>query len=156
MSYSNILLASHGTDGSKAAVQLAIETCCEGGVVHQLYVVPELWDGILGDDWLNNGISRDRFKDHIESELGREVDQHAEWVQKLVEAAGLQYQSTLIYGDPEKCLLKLCEQNSFDLLVMGCPRPKGVSGLRSRMLSDKVMRALRLPLLIAPFPVEAS
>lgn len=150
--YSNILLASHGTDGSQAAARMAVDVCSENGCVHQLYVVPELWDGILGDDWLNNGVSRDRFKDHIESELGKEVDQHAEWVQELVQGKGLQYDSTLIYGDPEQCLLKLCDRQAFDLIVMGSPRPKGVSGLRSRMLTDKVMRQLSVPLLIAPYP----
>ena len=159
MTFSNILLASHGTPGAKAAACLAVELGGAAGAqcrIHQLYVIPELWSGILGDDWLNNGVSRDRFKNHIESELGQEADQHAEWVQEMVEGKGLAYDSTFIYGDPEKCLLRLCESHSFDLIVAGAPRPKGEPGLRSRMLTDKVMRQLAIPLFVAPYPKGTS
>ncbi|MDH5327260.1 MAG: universal stress protein [Gammaproteobacteria bacterium] len=155
MKFSKILLASHGSDGAQAATRLAVEVCDAGGCVHHLYVVPKLWDGIMGDDWLNNGVSRDRFAGHIETQLGQEVDQHAQWVQEIVEAAGLQYESTFIYGDPEDCLLKVGQQISPELLVLGAPRPKGVSGLRSRLLTDKVMRALNVPMMIAPYPHES-
>lgn len=155
MKVSKILLASHGTEGAKAACRLAVQMCQEDGCIHQLYVVLQLWDGIMGDDWLNNGVSRDRFANHIESQLGREVDEHAQWVQDLVQAEGLRYESTFIYGDPEDCLLKVYESQSPDLVLLGAPRPKGVSGIRSRMLSDKVMRALKVPLVVAPYPNES-
>ena len=50
--------------------------------------------------------------------------------------------------------MQLVEGDEYDLVVMGAPRPKGVSGLRSRMSTDTVKRSLSTPLMIAPYPKQ--
>ena len=59
-----LLLCHHGTGGALAAEALACEFAVPGitTIVHCL-VVPELWAGMQGDDWLNNASTRDAFGD---------------------------------------------------------------------------------------------
>jgi nucleotide-binding universal stress UspA family protein len=148
----NILLASHGTAGAQAAERLAVKLCAANGQIHHLLVVPDLWKGMMGDDWLNNGITRDRYGRYLESELGREVDEHSRRIEALADSSGLRYSLQLVVGKPEKCLVEACKDGVCDLVVLGSPRPKGVSGLRSRMTLEPLVRGLAVPLLIAPYP----
>ncbi len=148
----NILLASHGTEGAKAAEEMAFSLCEKGARLHHLLVVPRLWEGMTGDDWLNNGSTRDTFRRYLESELGREVDEHCERISSQAKAKSVAYTNELILGEPEECLLNACRKQDFELVVMGSPRPKGMQGLRSRMPTEPLSRSLSVPLLIVPYP----
>jgi nucleotide-binding universal stress UspA family protein len=148
----NILLASHGTDGAQAAERMATALCAEHGHIHHLYVVPDLWKGMMGDDWLNNRITRDRYGRYLESELGREIDEHCSRVQGQAKERGIRYTSEIMLGKPDQCLVRVSQNASYDLVIMGSPRPKGVPGLRSRMSLEPLVRGLAIPLLIAPYP----
>lgn len=151
-SMNNVLLASHGTDGAQAAEARAFEVCTKGAKLHHLIVVPTLWQGMTGDDWLNNGTTRDTFRRYLESELGREVDEHLERVSKAAEARELEYSSEIVVGEPDDCLIAASKKEQYDLVIMGSPRPKGKKGLRSRMATAPVTRDLSTPLLIVPYP----
>ncbi len=150
----NILLASHGTEGAIAAERTAIGLGGSGSTIHHLVVVPDLWKGMMGDDWLNNGISRDRFGRHIESQLGQEIDDHSEGLRKRVEESDCSYTREIVLGKPDGCLIDTCNSGDYDLVVIGSPRPKGVSGLRSRMTPESLVRNLTTPLLVVPYPNE--
>lgn len=147
-----ILLASHGTDGAMVAEQMALSLCKEGTTLYHLLVVPTLWEGMTGDDWLNNGSTRDRFRRYLESELGKEVDEHCERISSQARAMSINYTNELIVGEPEECILNTCKNQDFELVVTGSPRPKGVKGLRSRMLTESLTKLLPVPLLIVPYP----
>lgn len=148
----NVLLASHGTEGALAAEAKAIEVCPKGAKLHHLIVVPTLWQGMTGDDWLNNGSTRDNFRRYLEGELGREVDEHRERVSKAAKENELEYSSEIVVGEPDDCLIAASKKAQYDLVVMGSQRPKGVKGLRSRMATPSVTRGLSMPLLIVPYP----
>ena len=154
MSTNNILLASHGTDGAQAAEQMAIQMCEKGATIHHLVVVPSFWEGMTGDDWLNNGSTRDRFRRYLESELEQEVAEHCERVSQQALENEIKYTNEVVIGEPEKCLLDASKKQNFDLVVMGSQRPKGIKGLRSRMSTEPVTRSLEAPLLIVPYPHE--
>ncbi|MDX2419387.1 MAG: universal stress protein [Xanthomonadales bacterium] len=149
-----ILLASHGTPGSNAAVQAALALGKKGTVIHHLTVVPTLWQGMTGDDWLNNGSTRDTYRRYLESELGREVDEHCDEVQQQAEASGFTYQKEIVLGEPEQCLIDCSNEQACDLIVIGSPRPKGMSGIRSRMHTEPLVKSLTIPLLVIPYPYE--
>jgi nucleotide-binding universal stress UspA family protein len=149
----NVLLASHGTDGAQAAEHMALELCQQGGHVHHLIVVPTLWEGMTGDDWLNNGKTRNTFRKYLEDELSAEVDEHIKRVSTAVKAQNLKYTSEVIVGEPDECLENVSTKESFDLIVMGSPRPKGKSGLRSRMRTKKIEK-LTTPIYVVPYPDE--
>ena len=68
-----LLLAHHGTPGAARAEALAFDIAVAGTttIAHGL-VVPDFWDGMQGDDWLNNASTRDAFARHLESKLDEE------------------------------------------------------------------------------------
>ena len=148
----NVLLSSHGTEGAQAAERAALAMCTEDAVLNHLYVVPDLWKDMMGDDWLNNGVSRDRFGRYIESELGKEVDEHISRVREQAELKGIQYHCQIVLGKPEQCLTNASNASDYDLIVMGSPRPKGMPGIRSRMTTDALTKNISTPILIVPFP----
>jgi len=150
----NVLLASHGTEGALAAEQMAFKLCDAGSLLHHLIVVPTLWKGMTGDDWLNNGSTRDTFRRYLEGELSREVDEHISRVSQAAEEHELAYDSEVIIGEPNECLLDASKKKGIDLIIVGSPRPKGKKGLRSRMLTDLITRNIQVPVLIVPYPCE--
>lgn len=150
--FKNILLASHGTAGALAAENKAIAVCAKGGRIHHLIVVPSLWQGMTGDDWLNNGATRDHFRRYLENALGREVDSHCERVSKNTVQHELRYSKEILLGEPSTALVDVSKKASFDLIVIGSPRPNGMKGLRSRMLTKDLVHSVQLPLLIVPYP----
>ena len=152
MKADKILLASHGTHGAQAAERAALEICASGGTIHQLLVVPDLWKDMLGDDWLNNGLTRDRYADYLENTLEAELREHIDRVQTQAGRAGLEYSHELVVGKPEQVLAERANRGAYDLVVMGSPRPKNRQGLRSRMKLEPLTRCLRVRLMIVPFP----
>jgi len=153
-SVNHVLLASHGTEGAQAAEQIAFNMCNKGAKLHHLIVVPSFWQGTTGDDWLNNGSTRDTFRRYLEEELSREVDEHCDRISKQAQQKELEYISEIVLGEPDQSLINSCKKENYDLVIIGSPRPKGVSGLRSRLKPESLVRSLTIPLLIVPYPVE--
>jgi nucleotide-binding universal stress UspA family protein len=148
----SILLASHGTIGAKAAEKIALDLCRDDTMLHHLIVVPDFWRGMMGDDWLNNASTRDTYGRYVESQIGREIEQHRMEFEQELRARGISFQTRVTLGKPEQCLTEYAAECKADLVVIGSPRPPGIPGLRSRMTLEKLVRALSAPLLIAPYP----
>ena len=148
----HILLASHGTDGARAAEKTALALCPKGGTLHHLIVVPDFWKGMMGDDWLNNAMTQDTYGRYVESQLEDEVRSHIRRLQKLATKRRIRYRPDMVLGKPTDCLIERARRTGLNLVVMGSPRPRGKTGLRSRIDTDKLVRALRVPLLIVPYP----
>ncbi|MDH3228483.1 MAG: universal stress protein [Alphaproteobacteria bacterium] len=147
-----ILLASHRTAGARVAEETALALCAPGGTIRHLEVVPDFWKGMRGDDWLNNAITQQRFGEYVESELQRELAEHAEALGREARGQGLSYENIPALGKPAECLLAAAAGQTCDLVVVGSPRPKGTPGYRSRLKLDIVVRELRVPLLVVPHP----
>lgn len=131
--------------------------CAKGGKIHHLIVVPSFWRGMTGDDWLNNGNTRDLFRRYLENELGREVDDHCGRVSRKSSKYGLRYSKEIILGEPSHVLIDVSKKETPDLIIIGSPRPKGVKGLRSRMLTKNLVHSLQIPLLlIVPYPKQTN
>jgi len=147
-----ILLASHGTEGATAAEDMALRICTPAGRIDHLVVVPEFWWNMTGDDWLNNGATRDRFRDYLDDTLRQDIDQQCQRVSQKASDRGLTCQHVVLLGEPEKALLRQARTHAYDLIVMGSPRQGGKSGLRSTMLTKKLVHRLETALLIVPHP----
>ena len=148
-----LLLCHHGSSGALAAEALAHEFALPGTttIVHCL-VVPELWAGMQGDDWLNNASTRDAFGDYLENMLERDAKRELAAVASRCKERGLACESVMRLGNPAETLLAVAAEIGADLVVIGSPRKKGEEGLRSRMELEKLVRGLKCPLLIAPHP----
>lgn len=149
-----ILLASHGTVGARAAERAVLARVTRGDVIYHLMVVPDFWDGMQGDDWLNNAATRDVFADYVETQLEDEVITEFARVRDQALKLGVMYESRMVYGKPDTCLLQAVADVKPDYVITGAPRPKSFAGLRSRMITDNLLRALKVPLCIQPFSVE--
>ncbi len=146
----SLLLAFHGTKGAQRAVELALALAVPKATrITHLLVVPDFWDGMQGDDWLNNSSTRDTFARHLENMLDQDSRAVIEELRDACGSRGLDYEPVLRYGDPADCLLEALAAQPVDLVVIGPPRPKGTQGLRSRMDLDKLARGLTVPLLVA-------
>ena len=151
MSKQTIILASHGTTSAQAAEKAAIAAAkhTQSKIVH-LYVVPDFWRGMRGDDWLNNASTQKRFGDYIEDELAKEAKQQVERLTALAEESGVAITTRAMFGKPADCLIKLCQEENPTRIFIGTPRPKGEQGYNSRMKLEQVVRALTCPMTIVP------
>jgi nucleotide-binding universal stress UspA family protein len=157
MKADKILLASHGTAGARAADQAALDLCRSAGVqLFHLTVVPDLWLGMMGDDWLNNVATRDTYCKHLESELNQEIARHRQSLEPQIAARGASYRSQVTLGAPTDCLLQYAAAVNPDLVVVGSRRPRGMPGLRSRLSVEKLLDRLPVPLLIVPYPTPGT
>ena len=146
----NVLIASHGTDGARAAERLALTICPRGCSLHHLIVVPEFWKGMMGDDWLNNVSTRIAYAEYIENTLQKEVAREVRRFGRDAKKRGLRYDVEMAFGKPSDCLLEKLKKIAPDLMILGTLRPRRQTGLRSRMLNDDVLRQISVPILIAP------
>jgi nucleotide-binding universal stress UspA family protein len=150
--YAHILIASHDTPGARAAERAAFGLCGARGRLSHLIVVPDLWRGMMGDDWLNNASTRDVYGRHVENQLRREIQSHIDRIRPDALARGIAYEFKVILGKPTECLIEHSRALAPDLVVMGSPRPRSVLGLRSRMHPERLAGALAAPLLVIPHP----
>lgn len=132
------------------AESLALDTAIPGEtrIVH-LLVVPDFWEGMQGDDWLNNASTRDAFGSYLEGLLETDVREQLRSLEERCTERGLAYKAVMRQGDPAECLLEAAAQEQASIVVIGPPRPKGAPGYRSRMEIEKLMRGLHVPLLMA-------
>lgn len=155
MKIGKIILASHGTPGARAAEGVVLDLCAEtGAALHQLFVVPDFWKGMMGDDWLNNAVTQARFGNYVENELALEAAKEVGRLAERAAAAGIAWSEEIRIGKPASCLLAACARDTYDLAVIGSPRPRGSPGLRSRMDSVLLTRSLTIPLLTVPHPAR--
>ncbi len=153
MGIKKLILASHGTTGARAAEDVALELCQENGAsLHQLLVVPDFWKGMMGDDWLNNAVTRIRFGDYVENQLAGDAAGEIDRLAKAAESLGISYSHDIQLGKPAECLAEACAAGDFDLAVIGSPRPKGSPGYRSRVTLEALVRSLNARLMIIPHP----
>jgi nucleotide-binding universal stress UspA family protein len=152
MQIRRILLASHGTPGAQAAERMALVLCAAGGDIVHLLVVPELWRGMMGDDWLNNASTRAAYGRHIEKQLQAEIDDHVARMRSAAAAGRVRYESRVVIGEPAQCLLGQARADVPDLIVIGSRRPKRLKGLRSRMRLESLTGNLPAPVMIVPHP----
>ena len=111
----------------------------------------------MGDDWLNNAVTQIRFGNYVENQIAKELAVEVDRMVTATKAAGIAYSTELVLGKPADCLVDSARRGpedgvSYDLVVIGSPRPKGAPGLRSRMVMETLVRGLNAPLMVVPHP----
>jgi len=150
--FKKVLLASHGTPGAQPAEQAALNLCASGGTLFHIYIVPDFWKGMMGDDWLNNDVTRNRFAKYLEGTLEKEMQVHLQRVANASKAAGVEYRSIVAVGRPTSCIANAQREHGAELIVIGSRRPKGTLGLQSAVDLNKLGRAIHVPLMVTPYP----
>lgn len=146
----SVLLASHDTNGARAAETAALDAVVAGGHLHHLVIVPEFWRHMSGDGWRINASTEHAFCDYLEGQIEREILAHVSRVHELARARAIDYSARSEAGPLAETLVRVANAGGYDLVVIGAPRPKGRPGLRSRMCLDTLARGLRVPLAVIP------
>jgi nucleotide-binding universal stress UspA family protein len=94
----------------------------------------------------------ERFGRYVESQLGREIEAHAGALEAAAKERGLGYSCEVRLGKPAECLAAVAAAGTYDLVVIGSPRPRGVPGYRSRLAVETLVKTLKVPLLVVPYP----
>jgi nucleotide-binding universal stress UspA family protein len=146
-----IILASHGTPGARAAEEAALEIAQndKANIIH-LYVVPDFWRGMRGDDWLNNAVTQKRFGDYLENELASEARIEINRLKENADRAGVLLETRAMFGKPAECLISVSEEESPYSIFIGTPRPRGEQGYNSRMKLEPLVQSLKARLVIVP------
>lgn len=145
-----LLLAHHGTAGALLAEKLAFDVAVpEQTLIVHLLVVPDLWQGMQGDDWLNNASTRDTFGRYVEGLLEKDAAQQLRALEARCAERKLNYQSIVRMGDPTDCVIETAAQTQATLALIGPPRRKGMLGYRSEIKLASLVHKLRIPLLVA-------
>ncbi len=146
-----ILLASHGTQSARAAESTALEIAkSDGSKIVHLYVIPDFWRGMRGDDWLNNAVTQKRFGDYIEDELESEARKEIDRLKEQADKAEVKIETRAMFGKPVDSLISLADEIAPYRIIIGTPRPKGEDGYNSRMKLEPLVRSLKAPLIIVP------
>lgn len=148
----HILLASHGSIGSIAAEQTAMHLCKPGDKLDHLYVIPSWWGDMTGDDWLNNGVSRNRFRNYLCEQLWRESQEVVQRVRGLCERSKVAYHSLLQIGRSDKNLEETIKLSNYHQIILGSRRPKHSQGLRDTMLTSRIDKLFADRLHIVSYP----
>lgn len=148
----SVLLACHGSEGAMHAASTVIASLAPGARLHQCVVVPEFWQHMSGDGWRINASTEGLFCDYLEGQIERETLDVLERVHAQAVARGIAYSASSCCGDPARSLIAAAAAGTYDLVVIGAPRPKGMRGLRSRMDVETLMRGLQVPLVVVPHP----
>ncbi len=145
------ILASHGTQGARAAEDAALKTAKqENAQIIHLYVVPDFWRGMRGDDWLNNTVTQKRFGDYLEDELAQEASVEVNRLKAKADEMGVSLETRTTFGKPVDSLLLLSENEKPSMIFIGVPRLKGEKGYNSRLKLEPLVRSLTAQLVIVP------
>ena len=146
------LLASHGSRGAMAAEEAVMSACVSDDEIHHLYVIPSWWADMTGDDWLNNGVSRNRFRSHLENELLKESNETINRIKEKCRQKKIYYKLHLHVGSSELTLRNIASKNQYEKIFLGERRPKHVDGVNDKMLTRKNINLLKNNLTIVPHP----
>lgn len=109
---------------------------------------------MTGDDWLNNGVTRNRFRDYLSDQLWRESRQVIQRVQLQCEQNDIIYRSLLQIGRSDKSLEKTTKQLEYSGIFIGSRRPKSKQGLCDTMLTARIEKQFARQLHIVSYPDE--
>ena len=146
------LLASHGSVGGVAAENAAIAYCAQGDELDHLYVIPSWWAHMTGDDWLNNGVSRNRYREYLESELMKESQVTIMRVSEKCQQKNIRYHSIVVVGETNHALYQHAQIKDYATVFIGSHRPKGMAGIRDRMLTKNILTSLDNKLAVIDYP----
>ncbi len=159
--YKKILIATDGSEYVKKAVTHAIELAkLSGAELHAVYVMdikssrgPKSY---LYTDISMGGMKRilrkEDFSTNLSTEgqrmiLRREGDVAIRGIEDLAKQEGLDIVKWIIQGHPAEQILKLAEEQSVDLIVMGTLGRGGIEKFLLGSVADKVIRNSRIPVL---------
>jgi nucleotide-binding universal stress UspA family protein len=145
-------LATDGSDHSEKAIKHAIELSkLTGAKLHAVYVIsiispPEDMD-IRMDYDTGSSVSIDASMDGLKKILEQDGEKAIRSIEEQAGIKGVNVRKWILEGQPAKEILKLAEEQSFDLIVMGTLGRSGIEKFLLGSVADKVIRGSKIPVL---------
>ncbi len=146
------LLASHGSPGAIAAEQVALHQCREGDYIDHLLIVPDWWADMTGDDWLNSGASRNRYRAYIEEQLNQDAEEVFLRVENGCKTRGIHYSSIFVVGNCLQVFKQFICTQRYAKIFTGSRRPSSCAGVNDRMLTKKIIKRAGCKLVMVEHP----
>jgi nucleotide-binding universal stress UspA family protein len=141
--YNKILIATDGSEQNKKAVTHAIELAkLSRAELHAVYVMD-----IKTDYGPKSYLSTDLSAEGLRNFLRHEGDEAVKYVEDLATKEGLDVKKWIVEGHPAEEILKLANEQSFDMIVMGTLGRSGIEKFLLGSVADKVIRHSRIPVL---------
>lgn len=158
--FNKILLCTHGSQGAQKAETYVFEKLL-GAVpaehITVLTIIDKDWSGMSSDDWLNTSTTRTQFKDYVEEQLTREIDEDWQRIRETYpESENCRFMN--VVGDIEETMAEVAGKLECDLIVLGPyhKKPRRLTsvimekGLANTISNKKLHPLLPCPILIAP------
>lgn len=160
--FKNILLCTHGSPGAQKAESYVFNTLMEGfpeAAISVLTIIDKDWAEMSTDDWLNTSTTRTQFKDYVDEQLGREIDEDWQRIKNTypqIRAEKVSFYK--IVGGIEGTIVELAGKIDSDIIVVGpyYKKPKRLfstqmrPGLADTLDNKKLHPILPCPLVIVP------
>ncbi|PWB51340.1 MAG: universal stress protein [Candidatus Methanoperedenaceae archaeon] len=149
--YKKILIATDGSEHTEKAITHAIELAkLTGAQLHAIYVIsvvspPDTIDIKLDND-PESYRTLDASMEGLKKILRHEGDVAIRYIEE--QANGMDVRKWIIEGQPAKEILKLAEEESVDLIVMGTLGRSGIEKFLLGSVADKVIRGSKIPVLV--------
>ncbi|MCG2737087.1 MAG: universal stress protein [Candidatus Methanoperedenaceae archaeon] len=88
--------------------------------------------------------------------LRHEGDEAIRYIEELAKIEGVNVRKWLMEGQPAKEILRLAEEQSIDLIVMGTLGRSGIEKFLLGSVADKVIRGSRIPVLVVRNQIKKS
>ena len=149
--FKKILIATDGSEHVEKAVTYAIElTKLYGAELHAVYVMDINADYArsLYTDRSTGGLKRIlREEGHCADMYRKEGEEATKYIEDIAKKEGLEIRKWILAGHPAEEILKLVEEQSIDLIVMGTLGRSGIEKFLLGSVADKVIRNSRIPVL---------
>ena len=139
--YKKILIATDGSEYIKKGVTHAIELAKLYGAELQAVYVMDIKVDYGPKSYLSTDISTEGLENFLRHE-GEEATKH---IEEQAAQEGLSVKKWIVKGYPAEELLKLADEQSIDMIVMGTLGRSGIEKYGLGSVSDKVIRNSRIP-----------
>lgn len=158
--FANILLCTHGSKGAQKAEAYVFQRLMPqlpSGRFSVLTIIDKDWSQMSSDDWLNTSTTRTQFKDYVQEQLSREIED--DWQRIRGEYPGCENVRFIkVVGGIEETIAEVAEKLGCDLIVLGPyhKKPRRLTslvmekGLADTISNKKLHPLLPCPVLIAP------
>lgn len=149
--YKKILIATDGSDHAKKAITHAIELAeLSEAQLHAVYVIslsspPENLEIEVDSNLYDPA---DISTEGLKKILRREGDVAIKYIEDLAKEKGMDVKKWIVEGLPAEGILKLAQEQSIDLIVMGTLGRSGIEKFLLGSVADRVIRGSRIPVLV--------
>ena len=153
--FTNILLCTHGSGGAQKAESYVFNNLLKklpSAKLTILTIIDKDWSSMSSDDWLNTSTTRTQFKDYVQEQLSREIEDDWQRIRTTYEIND-EFRFMKVVGGIEETIAEVAEKLDCDLIVLGPYHKKPrrlTSVVMEKGLADTISNKVLHPLLSCP------